>query len=154
MNYRIPFLYNQAVHHCTVALSNGYFDSEIHLLTDVDTCDKNCLWIVKEKLLVVTWSSGCILHPWSGQMLLCSHYGLYVLVAILLQLLNCYWSVQVLFPGVLFIHYCRIHASKLIFIHRVGVISGNVIFGPPLQKYWAEKQQQDQAAKEGQTGST
>jgi hypothetical protein len=37
---------------------------------------------------------------------------------------------------------------------RVGVISGNVIFGPPLQKYWAEKQQQDQAAKEAQTGST
>ncbi|GJM96801.1 hypothetical protein PR202_ga13668 [Eleusine coracana subsp. coracana] len=36
---------------------------------------------------------------------------------------------------------------------RIGVISGNVIFGPPLQKYWAEKQQQE-AAKEGQTGST
>ncbi|TVU45732.1 hypothetical protein EJB05_05230, partial [Eragrostis curvula] len=37
---------------------------------------------------------------------------------------------------------------------RIGVISGNVIFGPPLQKYWAEKQQQEQqeAAKEGQTG--
>uniref|UniRef100_A0A453H0X9 Uncharacterized protein n=1 Tax=Aegilops tauschii subsp. strangulata TaxID=200361 RepID=A0A453H0X9_AEGTS len=35
-----------------------------------------------------------------------------------------------------------------------GVISGNVIFGPPLQKYWAEKQQQEQAAKEGQNGST
>ncbi|OQU91205.1 hypothetical protein SORBI_3001G139001 [Sorghum bicolor] len=35
----------------------------------------------------------------------------------------------------------------------IGVISGNVIFGPPLQKYWAEKQQQE-AAKEGQTGST
>ncbi|KAL6893640.1 hypothetical protein ACP4OV_007738 [Aristida adscensionis] len=34
----------------------------------------------------------------------------------------------------------------------IGVISGNVIFGPPLQKYWAEKQQQE-AAKEGQTGS-
>jgi len=37
--------------------------------------------------------------------------------------------------------------------YRIGVISGNVIFGPPLQKYWAEKQQQE-AAKEGQTGST
>jgi len=36
---------------------------------------------------------------------------------------------------------------------RIGVISGNVIFGPPLQKYWAEKQQQE-AAKEGQAGST
>ncbi|GJN23137.1 hypothetical protein PR202_gb10758 [Eleusine coracana subsp. coracana] len=36
---------------------------------------------------------------------------------------------------------------------RIGVISGNVIFGPPLQKYWAEKQQQE-ATKEGKTGST
>ncbi|EEE59674.1 hypothetical protein OsJ_12081 [Oryza sativa Japonica Group] len=38
----------------------------------------------------------------------------------------------------------------------IGVISGNVIFGPPLQKYWAEKQQQQQqeGAKEGQTGTT
>ncbi|CAN6323029.1 unnamed protein product, partial [Urochloa humidicola] len=32
----------------------------------------------------------------------------------------------------------------------IGVISGNVIFGPPLQKYWAEKQQQE-AAKDGQS---
>ncbi|KAF0909965.1 hypothetical protein E2562_001218 [Oryza meyeriana var. granulata] len=36
----------------------------------------------------------------------------------------------------------------------IGVISGNAIFGPPLQKYWAEKQQQQEAAKEGQTGTT
>ncbi|CAL4918352.1 unnamed protein product [Urochloa decumbens] len=35
----------------------------------------------------------------------------------------------------------------------IGVISGNVIFGPPLQKYWAEKQQQE-AAKDGQSGPT
>ncbi|CAN6292028.1 unnamed protein product, partial [Urochloa humidicola] len=33
----------------------------------------------------------------------------------------------------------------------IGVISGNAIFGPPLQKYWAEKQQQE-AAKDGQSG--
>uniref|UniRef100_A0A0E0D4G5 Uncharacterized protein n=1 Tax=Oryza meridionalis TaxID=40149 RepID=A0A0E0D4G5_9ORYZ len=37
----------------------------------------------------------------------------------------------------------------------IGVISGNVIFGPPLQKYWAEKQQQQQGGtKEEQTGTT
>ncbi|KAL6637589.1 hypothetical protein ACP70R_025161 [Stipagrostis hirtigluma subsp. patula] len=35
----------------------------------------------------------------------------------------------------------------------IGVISGNFMFGPPLQKYWAEKQQQE-AAKESQNGPT
>uniref|UniRef100_A0A453H287 Uncharacterized protein n=1 Tax=Aegilops tauschii subsp. strangulata TaxID=200361 RepID=A0A453H287_AEGTS len=53
---------------------------------------------------------------------------------------------------------CRIPASNVVILPckclRAGVISGNVIFGPPLQKYWAEKQQQEQAAKEGQNGST
>jgi hypothetical protein len=66
--------------------------------------------------------------------------------------------VQVLFLGVLAVHYRRIPASDFVILPgkclRVGVISGNVIFGPPLQKYWAEKQQQDQATKEAQTEST
>ena len=83
-------------------------------------------------------------------------------------------SEKIMFLGVLFItvkiaylllSHCQHNFSVtvqliLIFLfipvckcHRIGVISGNVIFGPPLQKYWAEKQQQE-AAKEGQTGST